>query len=348
MAMVPLIVRLCFKDITKPKNKRNYLIICGLIVLFFAGFRSRYSGSPDTDTYCKKFERMLLYGSFKDYARAERSSIFEDNFFFSEVGFWYSTWLLSRIFSNSMWYVFFTTAFILYGTGRFIYKNSDNAMLSLVMFITLGLFNFCMNGMRQALAMTICLYAYEFAKKKKLIPFALTIILAMLFHKSSIFAGFLYFAARFEYDFKSGVLFIALATVLIYFAKDIMVLADTLFEKEYAEEVTHAGGTMALLVYASVIGFGLLFAKKQFEKQEAVGALYFSILGAIVFSMRFVFSSGYERISYYFLYYLCILFPFELKSFESKSQGIIKAIFISFCLLLFAYRSSGTYFALCF
>ncbi len=348
LAVMPLIVRLFFKEITQEKNKRNYLIICGIILVLVVGFRSRYSGSPDTDSYCKKFERMLLYNNFLDYLKADRNSALENNILFSEMGFWFGTWILSRLFSNSVWYVFLTTAFILFGVIRFIYKNSEDVMLSLIMFITLGLFTFCMNGLRQALAMTICLFAYEFVKKKKLFPFLLVISLAVMFHKSAIFALLLYFTSQLRFNFKSGVLFVAISLIFIYFAQEIVVVADALFDKEYSEEITASGGYIALMIYLLVIGFGFLFAQKQFQNQESIGVLYLSILGAIIFLMRFIFSSGYERISYYFLYYLCILFPIELKAFENKSQDIIRIIFIALCLLLFAYRMRATNFALCF
>lgn len=348
LAVMPLIVRLFFKEITSQKTKRYYLIFCGIILVLVAGLRSRYSGSPDTDSYCKKFEKMLLYGNFFDYLKVHRANVLEGDFLFSEIGFWYSTWLLSRIFSNSTWYVFFTTAFIIFGTLRFIYKNSEDVMLSLIMFITLGLFTFCMNGLRQALAMTICLFAYEPAKKQKFLPFLLIVLVGILFHKSAIFAMLLYLAPKLKFNFKSALLFVLVAGVFVYLGQEIMMAADDLFDKSYSEKVTESGGSIALMVYLFVIGFGFLFSQKEFKKQENAGILYLSILGVIVFTMRFVFSSGYERISYFFLYYLCLLLPFEIKSFDSKSRFIIQIMALILCLLLFAYRVRSMNFSLCF
>ena len=88
-----------------------------------------------------------------------------------EKGFQIFVFGLSRVFSESQWIIVISSLIYTVSICRFIYKNSEDVVLSCVMYVARGMMTFQMQGMRQAIAMSICLFAYEFASQKKLIKF---------------------------------------------------------------------------------------------------------------------------------------------------------------------------------
>ena len=69
----------------------------------------------------------------------------------------------------------------------FVKRYSPLPWMSLFFYLTLQFFAHSMNLFRQSIAATICLLAYPFLKKRKLLPFALVVLLAAAFHTSALF-----------------------------------------------------------------------------------------------------------------------------------------------------------------
>ena len=226
LAVSPVIIKVFIGDITENKKRRNlYLTICGLCIVFVMGLRSRFSGSTDTDSYCSLFERIQKTGiGFLDFIERRRS---DSGLLFSEIGYSIYVWLLANIFESSQWLLIITAIIMTVCTLKFISKHSEDVVVSLVMFICLGLFTFNMNGMRQCIAMSICLLAYDCIKNKKFIPFALLILLAMSFHKSALIFAFAYFVAFMKPKWNYIIFFFISLVLFIAYADDISFLYDS-------------------------------------------------------------------------------------------------------------------------
>ena len=103
-----------------------------------------------------------------------------------EGGYQVVTWILSHIFKDGQWLLFLSGAFMSFSVCRFVNRNCKNPMFALMAFNCLGLFNFMVQGLRQAIAMCICLWAIEYCKKGQLLKFLGTVGAACLFHASAI------------------------------------------------------------------------------------------------------------------------------------------------------------------
>lgn len=146
----------------KQNNYKLYLIITGVVIALVMGLRTKYTGSTDTRVYIWRFEDICAFDNFFDYYNL---NLKEEKFFFAESGYYLFTWLLSRITHNEQMLVLTTSCCITFVTCRFIYKNTQDPPMALLIYVCLGLFTFNMSGMRQALAMSICMLAYELVKK---------------------------------------------------------------------------------------------------------------------------------------------------------------------------------------
>lgn len=82
----------------------------------------------------------------------------------------------------------------------FIKKYSPLPWLSLYLYLTMQFFAHSMNLFRQSIAATICLLAYPFLKKRKLLPFVLIVLIAATFHVSAVFLLPFYWVLNWKAD----------------------------------------------------------------------------------------------------------------------------------------------------
>jgi hypothetical protein len=160
------------------RRKKNYIIICGIIMALMIGLRYKGVGSGDTAFYYSNW-KMMSRVSWSDLPGIlQRVDL--------EYGYQIIVWFLSHLFSGGQWLLIFSGVFFSLSVCLFTYRNSKNPVISLMVFNCLGLFNFMVQGLRQAIAMSICLFAYEQCKKKHFIKFILLVAIACLFHASAL------------------------------------------------------------------------------------------------------------------------------------------------------------------
>lgn len=328
-------------------NYKNYMILCGFLIAAVAGLRSPYVGSADSYGYVVGFRRLRTYDRFGDYYDQYLGG---HGLLFSEAGFSYFVWLLGRVFNGDQTLLIASSLVITWATCRFISRNSVEAPLSLTIYVCLTLFTFNMNGMRQAMAMSICLFAYEHAKNKKLIPFVLTVLLAMLFHKSAMCFFVVYLFPRVK---NTGVNWLAYIVVLliILLSIDKIVAGYAASGKDYTETSSaEGGGLFVVLLYLGAIVL-TLYKHKVLEKPTARTAFIGSLAGFAAYVSRYFGADILERMSYYFYYFLLLLIPEVVQELEGEEHRFIRIFFAIGAVLLFAYRvwnSSFRYFTLFF
>ena len=344
---MPILLRIILGDLTKEKStKKAYLTLCGLCIIFVMGFRSRFSGTTDTNWYCMLFERVR--DSNVDLLNFIMQGTLETNWFFSEIGFSIFIWVLANIFSSAQWLLLITAIIMTVCTLRFISKHSKDVVLSVIMFITLGLFTFNINGLRQCIAMSICLFAYDFIKEKKLLPFLLTVLIAISFHKSAIVFMLAFLVVLIKPKWQYVSIFVALLILFVIFADDISVFYDSVTGEDYAGgESFESGGIVVVLTYILIIIPTLIF-NNNFDDKNVLYPLLILLIGLSFYIVRYLSVQIFERISYYFFYYSLLLLPSTISTFDKKSKSTINVIVAILCILLFLYRIRNTNFTLSF
>ncbi len=322
----------------RQNNYKPYIIFAGTMVALVMGLRTRWTGSSDTRTYIIAFNSIKNYDSFIDYYDKYRS---ESEFIFSETGFYFFAWLLTRVTSEGQMLVLVSSAFITFAACRFIYKNVKDVPTGLLIYVCLGLFTFNMSGMRQAMAMSVCILGYEFVKKRKFIRFILTILLAMQFHKTAICFAPVYFLPMLKEGKFNTVLYLAAMGVFLL-AMDWFIETYNAFTGEEYEINNEAsgGGFTVILIYIATISLALLM-HKCLKKREIQSAFYGVIAGFTTYIARFFSTQIMERISYYFFYFTLLLIPNIFDELDEKERQTVKIIFGILAVLLFWYRLRG-------
>ncbi len=163
-------------NIKKCRNTKFELIAMMFGIFIVLAFRDSNSGT-DTWNYLANFLRIKNY-SFESLVVASTQ----------EKGFLLFQWILGKVFPNSVQVLFIFQALIVtLSYGYFIYKYcKKNYFLAVLGFMAFGLFGFHTTGVRQSLAMALCVWVYILFEKKKYFSAIIIAVLATTFHLSAI------------------------------------------------------------------------------------------------------------------------------------------------------------------
>lgn len=312
--------------------KKYYFIVCAIIMALMIGLRYRGVGSTDTAFYFRNWEMMSTV-ALRDLPSVLQSIDLE-------YGYQVTVWLLSHIFADGQWLLMFTGAFFSISVCMFTYRNSKDPVISFVVFNCLGLFNFMVQGMRQAIAMAICLFAYEQCKKKHFFRFVLLVAVATLFHASAVIFLLTYFLGRFKLNtIEIGIfsVFTFIGIVLLPYAFDIInVMINDNYDMNSASE---SGGVVAILIYVVVISVGLIYKDKHDEHYALF--VYSTIVAALAMLLRNYVSGIAERVSYYFAFGEMIVLANSTSAIkDQKTKVLIKIFAILLCFGVAVHKAS--------
>lgn len=318
------------------KNKILFLVLCAIVFIIQMALREPTERTSDLSTY---------YILFKNAMGKPISYVFSTNSF--EWGYYLHNWVFANTFGGS-WVLFIvaTYIFIYFLIFRNIYLYSDNIYMSVIMYVSLGMYGFSLTGIRQTIAMAICLWSFDYVVKKKFIPFILVVMLAFLFHKSAIVFVPAYFIGNLKVNRKNTLKVLAFGTVISFVSGSLMQYFNSLFQLEYGYErfESYTGRIIYLLIFLLVFLILLYVSNysnyqntSEHNSYDIITQPYIMFIGAIIYSLQF-FSIGIAtRIStYYTKTLLNIQIPNMTGLFYNKNNArIINACFIIFGLLLF-------------
>ncbi len=325
------------KVLSKEKPyKILFLVLCGTIIVLQMGLRNA------TIQLTPVYDVRLYY---EQCLEAERCGLIE---YLSartkDYGFYTFNWLVAHIFHSGQVLLFLVALIICFFTFRFIYKYSPNIYLSALLFVTLGFYGFSLTGFRQSIAISLCLWAYDFAKKRKIIPFVLIVLLAGTIHQTSIIFLCVYALGWFKLNAKDLliVFFICLAVFLL--GNTFIGLFNSLFHMHYEgyQNSSILGRVLRIIIYGII--FVLLFFAKQNQTvkslpcfSERLSLLTFILMvGGTCYLLSFR-VQAMERISFYFtnsIVYVAI--PNITSSFKNKKFAFfLDACFAVFSIALF-------------
>ena len=173
-----------FGNIRKINVSKLVIPMATIPLLFFMSFRAINVGA-DTKQYVFVFNQISnisLFDLFKTntYAVGGRYRLsFEYGYrLFNKLVSYFSTDGQAITVANSILIIFLLSLLIK--------KRSMHPALSIWLYITLGVFQTEMNMSRNAIAILICYLSLQFIKEKKLVKYILCVLIATLFHTSSI------------------------------------------------------------------------------------------------------------------------------------------------------------------
>ena len=333
--MVPIVSSWYRSSINDNRRaKKTYLILCGLILFFMIALRHYSLGSVDSSNYYHNWIKLreMTYSSLQEFMDVSDM----------ESGYLFTVWCLSRVFPSAQ-YVFVLTG-LLFSVAicRTIYLNSEDVMLSMVMCICLGLYTFMIQGLRQAIAISICMLAIEACKKRKLLRFLVLILLAVAFHRTSFVFLPVYFLYGFNFTWKAKLGMVSVAAVLLAISPFIVTYGNEFLDRDYFTTV-ESGAVVAMLIYIIIVAVAFIFLNEKNSDKNTTFFVMITVLGMTFYLMRYIGAQALERISFYFLIGQAITLPAVIGKFEPRSKNIINMAVCVLSIALFVYRLYMSY-----
>lgn len=323
----------------------NFIPIWGsaFILIIFAGLRSISFGS-DLYSYMNEYLYYVPHVPYTDIFNLYMQGATKDGFFY----------ILMKAFTDFnisfQFFLMFVTASYIISTTRFIEKKGKAIIISFMMFVALPWLQFSFTGLRQTLAMSICLIALmQLLENPEIYKSVFFICIAGLFHSSAWI--FLIAPLFCLFKIKIGkIRFIQLTVISIllsvlgdsFFRSMINALAwnQTLANYATTDISLNWSGFLIQMMFAVVSYF---FYDDLVEKDNDYVFLY--SLMAIGVAMQALSSVVAEmfRVSMYFSIVSICIYPAAIFSIKRRQYRIL-AYYLSI-LLLIAYFVEANRFA---
>ena len=152
---------------------RIFLWGLSLITMLFAGLRVAYN---DTEAYINIYNDLSRNGLFTDISWKLGD----------HPGYTLVVNAMKNMGLSAYSYIFIFSIFTLGVEFWFIRKYTNNIVLSVVLFFTMGCFGFTMAAIKQCAAIAFCLIAVDRQIQKKYLSYILWLCVAVMFHPFAI------------------------------------------------------------------------------------------------------------------------------------------------------------------
>lgn len=350
-----VIIALCglFGNVRKnERNKKRFVLLAFGLMIIVAAMRNYTVGIDLAKHYAKNYE-LIAYCPWNEIP------IFAEYYSY-EIGYCYFCKVLTLISSNAQFFILVTSVITYSAIGFFIYRNSPDVVLSTLLFIYSCMCYMYMNILRQALAVSVVLVAYEVTKRidnkiKKYLIFTMFVLVAYFLHTSAILC--LSFIIFDNLKITRKHLFAVIGAVgLIYLFYDkaygviLSVLGAGNNYERYLISATEGQGNMnrqsiinfLITAGAFILGFYQLVWKKRAQMKKNEGEkqvqenflLYMGLMAMVcrllIFRMNII-----NRFSYYFLPFTLILYPYAIQAIKYKTNR--KIVYWFFVIIYFMY-----------
>ncbi|MBR2353331.1 MAG: EpsG family protein, partial [Clostridia bacterium] len=224
---------------------------------------------------------------------------------------------------------------IIYGQDR------RHGFLKIVLFMNMSTFIMLFSGLRQAIAISVGLIAFECVKKKHLFRFLLVALIAFGFHHT----GFMVFTfyPLYHAAFKRKHLWFVIPSILLVFVfnKQIFTWATNLLNQflgdKYLVEIDETGAYTMLLLFILFAVFAYIIPDEKQMDRETLG-LRNILLAAVLLQCFAPIHMLAMRMNYYFIIFIPILIPKLLTVVKPNLKdvaGIAKVVLTGFFMLYY-------------
>lgn len=329
--LLPLVVSSFFK---KRENKQHAIILLGMAAIFLilalkgdvgadiAGYKEQYNISAE-----KAWDDV-------DYVYFESGYITLMKVF-SKTGFSFQVFMI---------FVYSLACFAIF---LFIKKYSKDAVFSLIIFVCYQFFVFYISGIRQCIAMSICIIAFLIFQNKKVLHFltSITLILiAVSIHQSALIFLFVPIIALIKSPKINVFVYLAGFAISIVARPWIWAFVNKYLREIDTEIEITLGGNFVMLCILSVAMFFINTKNGFLNLKPHCGSSQESTLQDVFFTRMTLFAvfaqvlfSGHAmlRASMYWTLFLIPGLPNTVKKLEYKTSVIVKCCFIVFFICLF-------------
>jgi len=260
-------------------------------------------------------------------------------------------WIVTRFTDNFQIFLAIVAVITVLPAGILYCRDRQYGLLKIALFLNMPTFIMLFSGLRQAIATSVGLIAYEFVRKKRPGCFLLAALIAFGFHTSAIMI-FLFYPLYHVTFRRKHLWFVVPAILFVYACNDsLFVLAGHLLEHflgdQYNTSITPTGAYTMLILFALLAAFSFILPDETKMDSETLG-LRNLLLAALVLQCFVPLHSLAMRMNYYFVIFIPLLLPRLLqipRQNMKKAAYLANVIMVSFFILYFlagVYRGCRT------
>ena len=314
MAYIVLVIIIVLAELLRERlhwdKVRKDRLFLGIVIFSCAllmGVRGGEVG-VDTNSYQEIFDNISKSGFWDIVANRDDSRM--------EIGYALLMKVCSCIINNYFFFQIVVSFLFCFGMGKFIRDNSENIVMSTVIFVGSGIFLQAFGITRQYLAVVLVANSWTYLKEKRVIRSSLLIILAATVHNSAI----LFFIAIVVYLLKEKKLLLNLAPIAIVIValnyegiiNAIISLSGDTFEK-YNMYLGNslarisAGGITVMWIIIGILSIYVVYQKSQISSSQKIEAIF--SFSYVIFSFLGIYFNYADRVGYYFMPFILLTFP---------------------------------------
>ena len=351
----------CKNHNTTNRRRKIYTFVAFACLALIAMLRSYNVGRDLQNHYYKTFLRVV---------NMDWNNLFTLGY---ENGYLVFYKIISMFTDNGQWMIAIHALFVIGITGWFIYRNSENVVMSTFLFITTNTWFMYMTMMRQAMAVCIVLIALEIWKRKdwrikRYVLYVAIVILAMQFHSSAFIALFM---PIFDYlPFKRKHIFISTLVMIASFALYNQMFKAVSFlqigKRDYTEFYSSSGEAINIIslyfvfIYVLIFAIGTLslvyYNKKRNNQSSGLAVtdesgfsnsfLLYMVLILAVCRITGLKINIMARMTYYFMPFVYVLLPRSINCFKNiNNKKIVKLtmyFFMTAAFIWLTYSSAAS------
>ena len=310
----------------------------------------------DTDAYIAIFDEAVIWA--ETGSQGFLGGLFTNTTRY-ETGYIVLNRIIALLTDEVQWLFVVVAAFSMVVLYKLIVEDSRDPVLSVFLFISLRFQYFMMSGLRQGMAIFLCVIAFRFIKKRKLIPFVLLVLLASQFHMTAILFLMAYPLSYLR--FKSTNVAIVTAAGVIVFLLFNQILTPILgilpeYYSGYTQSVRFAEnklGNILVAVIQTIFLIVSLFSTYRMRNREGrkqvftkeynePDFMHFMILMSILLSLISLRATTLDRLYYYFWIFAVVYIPNVLR--EVRRIGDRVLLWLGTVIFTFLYNITLLYF----
>ena len=345
-----LVISFLFCFVAKTREKRKLFIGSGelisennlavsvffLMLCFLLAFRSIEVGT-DTANYKVFFDK---------YSKLNFSQVFDEEL---EFLFGALNWFIAQFTDNFQIYLAIVAAITLIPIAALYNQDKRHSYLKIILFVNMSVFVMLFSGIRQALAMSIGLIAFHFVKKKKLIPFLITVLIAMGFHLSAFILFAMYPLYYFRLKKRHLIIIVSLIAITYIFNRQIftgLLNIMTLIYPRYDEYMSleNTGAVTMIICFVVFTMIAYIIPDEHNEDDEFIGMRNYLLLATLLQCFAPIHNWA-MRMNYYYILFVPIVIPKVISYADIRWKQIAKITEIVMCAFFTLYFVYTVYIA---
>lgn len=299
---------------TEAHNKKFIFLSC-LIMFFLMGFRDLTIIGTDTrSTYRASFMRVGTY-SFSD--------IFRNYDMQSNSGFTAALKLLFEVTDGDyQGAIIILAAFFMISFYYLVQKYSVDPLQSICYYWGLLLYLFLYSGLKQGMAMSVLVFAFDAIIDRKLLRFLILVVLAGQFHYPAIIFLPAYFVAGLKPGRYLFLLLIIGLVVTYVFRDQLLTFMMNAYEDDTGSLYSLGNSrflTNKAIIMLVIVVVGLIL-RRPTEEDKLFFVLLCLISISIVFQTFSTFNNIFERLADYYFQFSVIFIPLVFEKGENRQS----------------------------